>query len=111
MVDFNPHRDHARHETEETLANEDPYEADVRQPIADNGLLTRGPIREARCLRWVQSARNSRKALTSELPPITDMVRPRGNALRLPNAAEPLRAASDQIAFGFLENNRGCAIT
>src|SRR5262249_47479340 len=30
------------------------------------------------------TAKNSRKALTSELPPITDMVRPRGNAFRLP---------------------------
>src|SRR5215831_2924839 len=46
-----------------------------------------------------QTAKNSRKALTSELPPITDIVRPRGNALRLPSAAKPLRAASGQIAF------------
>jgi hypothetical protein len=45
-----------------------------------------------------QTAKNSRKALTSELPPITDMVRPRGNALRHPRAAKPLRAASGQIA-------------
>src|SRR5262249_26176565 len=50
-----------------------------------------------------QTAKDSRKALTSELPPITDIVRPRGNALRLPSAANPLRAASGQIAFGFLE--------
>jgi hypothetical protein len=30
------------------------------------------------------------RRLTSELPPITDMVRPRGNALRLPSAAKSL---------------------
>ena len=30
------------------------------------------------------------RALTSELPPITDMVRPRGNAFRLPGAAKSL---------------------
>src|SRR5262249_19998341 len=53
-----------------------------------------------------QTAKNSRKALTSELPPITDMVRPRGNALRLPTAAKPLRAASGQIAFGFGKKSR-----
>src|SRR5262249_26267805 len=35
-----------------------------------------------------QTAKNSRKALTSELPPITDMVRPRGNALRIPSASK-----------------------
>ena len=33
-------------------------------------------------------------------------VRPRGNALRLPNDARPFRADSGQIAFGFLEKNR-----
>src|SRR5262249_48093011 len=48
-----------------------------------------------------QTAKNTLAALTSELPPITDMGRPRGNALRLPCAAKPLRAASGQIAFGF----------
>ena len=34
------------------------------------------------------------------------MERPRGNGLRPPSAAKLLRAASDQIAFGFLEKNR-----
>jgi hypothetical protein len=33
------------------------------------------------------------------------MVRPRGNALRLPGAAKLLRAASGQIAFGFLKTD------
>jgi hypothetical protein len=49
-----------------------------------------------------QAAKNSRKALTSELAPITDMVRPRGNTLRLPSAAKPLRGSwSDRpIALG-----------
>jgi hypothetical protein len=38
-----------------------------------------------------QTAKNSRKALTSELPPITtDVVWPRGNALRLSSAAKSL---------------------
>ena len=44
-----------------------------------------------------QSAKNSRKTLTSELPPITDMVWPRGNAVR---------QASEQLLvnrFRFLE--------
>ena len=50
-----------------------------------------------------QTAKNSRKALTSELPPITDVVRPRGAPFALPSAAKPFRAASGQIAFGFLE--------
>jgi hypothetical protein len=31
------------------------------------------------------------------------IVRPRGNAFRLPSAAKPIRAASGQIAFGFLK--------
>jgi len=44
------------------------------------GVKCSGPTR--------QTAKNSRKTLTSELPPITDMVRPRGNALRLPSAAK-----------------------
>ena len=34
------------------------------------------------------------------MPPITSMVRPRGNALRVLSAAKPLRAAFGQIAIG-----------
>ena len=46
------------------------------------------------------TAKNSRKALTSESPPITDMLRPRGNALRLPNAAKSLSGFGKKIADG-----------
>jgi hypothetical protein len=47
-----------------------------------------------------QTAKNSRKPLTFELPPITDMVRPRGNALRLPSAAKSLSGFGKKIADG-----------
>jgi hypothetical protein len=50
-----------------------------------------------------RTAKNSPQALTSELPPVTDMVRPRGNA----SAAKPLRATSghNSLLF-FLEKIR-----
>ena len=48
-----------------------------------------------------RTAKNSRKALTSELPPITDMVRPRRNGLRLPSAAKAAASSfwSDRFLF------------
>jgi hypothetical protein len=45
-----------------------------------------------------QTAKNSRKALTSELPSITNMVRPRGSALAF---------LVPQNRFRFFEKNRG----
>src|SRR4029077_2845321 len=47
-----------------------------------------------------QTAKNSRKALTFELPSITNMVRPRGSALAF---------LVPQNRFRFFEKNRGWA--
>ena len=50
--------------------------------------------------RSIIAEANSRKALASELPPITDMVWPRGNAPRLPSAAKSLSGFGKKIADG-----------
>ena len=53
-----------------------------------------------------QTAKKLTQTLTSELPLITGMARPRQNALRLPSAAKPCERLLVQIVFGLFKKNR-----
>jgi hypothetical protein len=50
-----------------------------------------------------QTAKKLTQTLTSELPLITGMARPRQNALRLPSAAKPCELLLVQIVFGLFK--------